>query len=255
MGTRWLIIIILALLAAGGCAGAGGGETLEGTTWILTSMDGQAPVAGSTITAGFGADGRVSGSSGCNSYGASYEVSGSSLTIGQATSTLMACDEALMQQESAYLAALASTTGYTISGDQLTLRDASGASRLVFAAQATDLPGTSWIVTGYNNGQGGVVSVLAGTEMTAAFGSDGVLTGSAGCNSYNASYTAGGDSITIGPAASTRMFCGEPEGVMDQETQYLAALTTAATYSVSGPRLELRTSDGALAASFQAARQ
>jgi hypothetical protein len=51
------------------------------------------------------------------------------------------------------------------------------------------------------------------------------------------------------------MFCGEPEGVMDQEAQYLAALPTAARYSVSGPRLELRTADGALAASFQAARQ
>jgi heat shock protein HslJ len=108
-------------------------------------------------------------------------------------------------------------------------------------------------VTGYNNGQAGVVSVIAGTEMTADFGSDGQLTGNAGCNTYNASYSTDGDSIHIGPIASTRMFCGAPDGVMDQETQYLAALGTASTYSINGTKLELRTADGALAADFQQA--
>ena len=49
------------------------------------------------------------------------------------------------------------------------------------------------------------------------------------------------------------MFCAEPEGVMDQEAQYLAALETAATYTISADRLELRTADGALAVSYVAA--
>jgi heat shock protein HslJ len=166
-----------------------------------------------------------------------------------------------MQQESDYLAALSATASYAIapsipegiSGDTLTIKDSSGASRLVFAAQSNELGGTSWIVTGYNNGQGGVVSVLLGTELTADFGGDGQLAGNAGCNTYNAAYTTDGDSITIAPAASTRMFCGEPEGVMDQETEYLMALSTAATYSITGSRLQLRTADGALAADFQQA--
>jgi len=37
---------------------------------------------------------------------------------------------------------------------------------------------------------------------------------------------------------------------MDQETQYLAALSTAATYRIDAGKLELRTADGAIAASF-----
>jgi len=243
-------VMVLAL-AMGACARVGGGKSLEGTSWTLTSMNGQPLVAGSTITAGFGADGRVAGSSGCNGYSASYETSGASLTISQANGTLMACEESLMKQESDYLAALAATASFMISGDTMALKDSSGATRLVFTAQANDLAGTSWVVTGYNNGQGAVVSVMIGTEMTAAFGADGALTGSAGCNSYNATYSTSGDSISIGPVAATRMFCGEPQGVMDQEAQYLAALGTASTSSMSGTKLELRTADGALAASFQ----
>ncbi len=41
---------------------------------------------------------------------------------------------------------------------------------------------------------------------------------------------------------------------MEQESQYLAALGTAATYRIEGERLELRTAEGALAADFVAAK-
>ncbi len=41
---------------------------------------------------------------------------------------------------------------------------------------------------------------------------------------------------------------------MEQESQYLAALGTAATYSMEADRLELRTAEGALAADFVAAK-
>jgi heat shock protein HslJ len=51
--------------------------------------------------------------------------------------------------------------------------------------------------------------------------------------------------------ASTRMTCSKPEGVMQQEQEYLNALPTAATYAIHGEQLELRTAEGALVASFQ----
>src|SRR3712207_8881650 len=41
----------------------------------------------------------------------------------------------------------------------------------------------------YNNGRGGVVSVLPEPPLTATFGEDGVVTGNAGCNLYRATYT------------------------------------------------------------------
>ena len=63
------------------------------------------------------------------------------------------------------------------------------------------------------------------------------------------SYTLDGQNITIQPAATTRKMC-PGEGVMEQETLFLTALTTAATWSISGNELELRTADGALVAHF-----
>ena len=40
------------------------------------------------------------------------------------------------------------------------------------------------------------------------------------------------------------MACPEPEGIMEQEQQYLAALETAATYKITGLDMEMRTSEG-----------
>ena len=42
-------------------------------------------------------------------------------------------------------------------------------------------------------------------------------------------------------------FCESPSGVMEQESEYLTALQSAATYRIDGNRLEMRTSSGALA--------
>jgi heat shock protein HslJ len=105
---------------------------------------------------------------------------------------------------------------------------------------------TPWKVTGYNNGRGGVTSVLLGTELTATFGADGRVTGSSGCNTYFVSYELDGQTLTIGQAGMTEMFCAEPEGIMDQEAEYLAALSRATTYTIVGDRLQLRDADGAL---------
>jgi heat shock protein HslJ len=162
----------------------------------------------------------------------------------------MACAQEIMDQESAYLRALGEVNTLTVAGDQLTLNDANKKGILVYKAQSQDLAGTSWEVISYNNGKQAVTSVLAGSTITAQFGEDGTLSGNSGCNTYNGSYTVTGNRIKIGPLASTRMACGEPAGVMEQEAQYLAALETTATYQIEGTTLELRTTDGALAADF-----
>jgi heat shock protein HslJ len=228
---------------------------LEGTSWILTALNGAAPLPDTTITASFEADGNLSGSDGCNRYGANYEVDGDKITITPGMSTMMACPDPVMEQAGEYMAALTLAISYQIQGDTLELLDAGGNALATFAPQPTSLPGTSWTVIGYNNGKGGVVSVIIGTELTAVFGGDGTLSGSAGCNNYTASYEADDDgNISIGPAATTRMMCSEPEGIMEQETEYLAALETAATYNIEGERLQLRTAEGSLAADFTVAK-
>jgi len=228
----------------------GGEDNLTGQGWNLTLLMDKELVPGSSITALFTSAGKVGGSSGCNQYSGTYIVSGNKLQISSPlASTMMACDQALMDQESAYLTALGGVKSFTISGDQLTLKDANNQSLLVFKAQSQDLAGTSWEVIGYNNGKQAVTSVLAGTTLTAEFGKDGSLTGNSGCNTYKGTYTVTGNQIKIGPLATTRMAC--PQEIMDQETLYLAALQSAATYRIEGTGMELRTKDGALAADFQ----
>ena len=53
----------------------------------------------------------------------------------QIVSTQMAGPADLMQQEAAYLAALPQTATYTIEGDELWLRDATGAALAHFVAR------------------------------------------------------------------------------------------------------------------------
>jgi uncharacterized lipoprotein YbaY len=144
---------------------------------------------------------------------------------------------------------------YFFEGDNLLLDLMADSGTMRFSPQTMELAGTSWTATGVNNGQGAVVTLLAGTEITANFGADGKLTGSAGCNNYSAAYQTAGNTLTIGPAAATRKLCSQPEGLMEQETRYLAALGAVATYQLRGNKLELRTADGALAATFVSSGQ
>ncbi len=219
---------------------------LDGTTWILTALDGEPALPGVDVTLTV-EGGTVTGTDGCNRYRGAVTVNGHGFRLapGMAT-TLMACTEPVMRQAGAFAAALHEATGYEVrDGGTLVLVDASGAARATFTAQNRDLTGTAWVVTAYNNGRQAVVSPLRDTEITAEFAS-GTLSGSAGCNRYHATWQADGNGITIGPVATTRRFCGEPEGVMEQEAQYLRALEAAVTLRLEGDRLELRTADGAL---------
>jgi heat shock protein HslJ len=239
----------LLILAACTSSSQGGVGDLTASGWNLSQLVDQPLVSGSSITAQFTSDGKVGGSAGCNQYSGAYKTSGDNIQISSPlASTMMACAQELMDQESAYLKALGEVQSFKIVGDTLTLNDAKDKSLLVFKAQSKDLAGTAWEVTGYNNGKQAVTSVLAGTTLTAEFGKDGNLSGNSGCNTYNGTYTVTGDQIKIGPLATTRMAC--PQEIMDQETQYLAALQTAATYQVEGTGMELRTQEGALAANF-----
>ena len=243
-------------------AGAMDTLQLEGPEWILSAylnQDGEMveALAGVFASANF-ADGQVNGNGSCNGYSGGYEVDGSSISIGPLASTEMFCGNppGVMEQETAFLSAMGSAVEYRIESDQLVLLDPGGEMLLVFdAGEPLELPGSLWNVLMYNNGQEAVVSVILSTKLTAYFGEDGQLTGNAGCNNYTASYEVDGDQIKIGPAATTRMACSEPDGIMEQEAAYLAALEMASSYQFEDQqRLILLDAEGRRVVDYQPVR-
>lgn len=249
-------VAMLALAACGGSGdttasettGAAAGGPLEGR-WELTHREdagGMTAIpAGVTVDAVF-ADGRLSGNAGVNSYSGTYRADdGGDLVIGPVASTQMAGPPAAMEVERAYLAALEAVRGYASDGEVLTMYAAGDRPLLAFAARAASVVG-SWEVTGFNNGRQAVVSPAAGSTLTARFAADGALTGDAGVNTYRADYTTTPpDGIAISAPATTRK--AGPQALMDQEAEFLAALESAATFSLRGDLLEMRDGSDAIA--------
>lgn len=248
-----LLLGALLLLAAGPLHAAPGDAGLAGSAWRLVALPGATLLPGVTVSLLLG-EGVASGSDGCNRYRLPYTVAEGVLHFsGRAIATQMACPPDVMRLASAYHDALERTDSGRIEADRLLLRDAGNGVVAEFERQDRRLHTTSWAVTGYNNGRGGVVSLLAGTELTLRLDEDGRLGGSAGCNRYTGSYHIDGDAIRIEPPASTRRLCASPDGIMDQEAAFLAALPRAGRWEVFDDRLELRDAGGAL--QVQATRQ
>jgi heat shock protein HslJ len=255
-----LVILIPGVSRAAAPQAAPPAAELEGAPWRLVSYAASGgrllPVLpGTEVTATF-QGGQVNGSAGCNQYNAGYQLAPAAglIRFTPAAATQRFCPDppGVMQQEAAYLQNLERVARYTLAGDDLTLRDAAGAVLLSYTPQPqAPLVGTDWVAESYNNGQEAVVSVVAGTEITARFAAGG-LAGSAGCNPYLAGYTAAGTALTITLPVSTRRACPDPPGVMQQEAAYLAALPTAARYRIEGDRLTLERDDGARVATYTA---
>lgn len=231
-------------------------SSLEGVTWSLDSYlnrDGKTVclLPYTEITARFDS-GIVSGHGGCNNYRGGYTIDGDKINVSALLSTLMFCDDNISTQESDYLMNLQKAAIFNISGNLLRMMDANGTVTLTYSVlQPLPLVGTNWSMLNYNNGRQAVVSALAGTEVTAIFNADGILNGTAGCNNYRSSYKVEDNKINIEPAATTRMTCSEPEGIMQQEKEFLAAMESAATYNIDRQQLWLRTENDSIAAIFE----
>jgi heat shock protein HslJ len=230
------------------------GTPLEGPFWLLESTinpqsETHTVLPRTQVTIVF-QDGKISGSDGCNQYFGTYSLEGSKLTITLEGSTMMACPELIMTQGEAFTAGLSSTAAYEIQAKTLTLKNAEGGTVMVLQASPQELVGTRWQAIAVNNGKQAVVSLIEGTEITAEFDAEGKLFGSAGCNQYNGPYDVEGQQIRIGPLATTRMACPQPEGVEAQEAAYLAALEKSTVYELVGTNLTLRDAQGATQVEF-----
>jgi heat shock protein HslJ len=231
-------------------------QELAGTSWSLSLLRGDGLLLISIITADFDQDGKVEGISGCNGYSANYETDGEKISISELESTGSTCRQRLMDQETSYLETLESIETYGVRGTTMEMLDNEGRAMLVYHTLAqTKLRGSSWTLTDYDDGSGAVVPVLPGTKTTANFGDDGLLSGSGGCNGYSASYDVANKLVNIEALVMTEMACLEPEGLMEQELQYLAALAETKSYVIVGDAMGLLDGDGAILTIFSSGKE
>ena len=231
---------------------------LENTPWRLDRYRDESgnmvPVLPETIIDAELANGRISGNAGCNHYFGSYST-GQDKQLTLATdigSTLMACPPPVSRQERHYLSLLPVIAAWQLQDGSLLLLDRDDQLVLRYlAVKPVTLEETNWQAGGINNGRGGVVSSKSTHRSTALF-ANGMVSGNAGCNHFKASYEIRGEpggqqKITIGPAMTTRKHCAQPDGIMEQEQQYLQALMTRAHFwKITSDRLELRDDKGSL---------
>lgn len=77
-----------------------------------------------------------------------------------------------------------------------------------------------------------------GVKQTITFDKKGRVFGDSGCNRFTGGYKVKGDRITIGPLASTMMFC---EGRMDAEAIFLNKLQAAVSFQATDAKLKIFT--------------
>jgi putative lipoprotein len=104
--------------------------SLVGSGWTVTEIDGRSVLDRARSTVTFDTGQRLSGNAACNRYFGTYELGEGTLRVKPAGSTRMACEPAVMDQETRFLAALEAVTTFRREGPDLLLLDAGGRVRV-----------------------------------------------------------------------------------------------------------------------------
>jgi heat shock protein HslJ len=199
-----------------------------------TEVTGHELVAGTTIELAFTSD-SLSARAGCNSMNGGYSITDGALEVSELASTMMACSDELMAQDTWLSAFVSSGPAVALDGDTLTLTGDD--ATLVFSViLPAELEGTTWTVTGIvANDAVSSLPMDAEASLTIAEGQAAIRSG---CNSGSASVEITDTTITFGPIALTKMACAD-EAVNRLETHVLAVLDGEVTYEIAGDSLSL----------------
>ena len=235
---------------------------LAGALWQLVSMgdvtNPQPPVQGrsfcGTVQPHTGCTiGVLTGTTGCNEYSSAFAASADVIKINPPVSTgNTSCAPGLSDQEPLYFLALNNATTYRITGNTLVIPYDGGKQALVFEGTQlksavrpplSSLNGSTWYLWYMNN-----TATLPGSSIYALFtinadGASGTMSGSAGCNSYVATF---GNNMGIQTSLNAHNTCNKPAGIMEQESTYMNMLSRGYGYWQTGDQLILNTGQGVL---------
>jgi len=233
--------------SAAGSGAAGAASDLTGKTLVAKEVTGTYTIVpGSTISITF-ENGSLAARAGCNNMFGQYTVSGNVLNAPQLASTMMACDEALMKQDTWLAAFLASSPTWTYSGGTLTLTNGTDTIALTEAPTgAAVLEDTGWKLVGLISQSGSTVSAIDPSVIAWLRFADGQVLVNAACNSGSGTAQITDTTITFGPIAMTLRACVGP--TEDVEQAMNAVLQGTTTYTVkddpSGTLLTIMAADG-----------
>ncbi|CAA9588524.1 MAG: hypothetical protein AVDCRST_MAG86-4132 [uncultured Truepera sp.] len=217
--------------------------SLNGTEWVLESLNGQLLLEDTNITLEFDG-GRYGGYSGCNFYGGEYRLDGTNLRFLSGPTTAIGCDRPILQQEERYARAFRYDTevGYRVSAGRLELLGADN-TRLVFVEHPQlpmnpdDLVGTKWRLRAVSG-----EAIPADALVTLNFSAAGIFNGVLGCIDYSGKYTAEGDDIWFGEHGHDYARCRDEEESDGVEAELTVSGVT--DYRLSSTELELLTFSG-----------
>lgn len=217
-------------------------EEIVGKKWYYSSNN--ISSEWSTIYIELSTDGTFSGFSGCNTFGGTYTHGNKKINFSEISSTEMYCED-FMNHEEAFLASLEEVTSYDARFGWLYLSARSdeyaGENSMSFftnTIHSSNLAG-GWklekIVT-----EGNEVESLnkdANIQLTG----EGKLSGKV-CNNLTGTFSISVDkeeNLKISNIASTKMFCAEPEGLMEQESTVTEILSGANKFEISNGTLKI----------------
>ncbi len=237
-----LALVTLSALTLAACGsdddnGSGTAPTtddLDGLTFGSTAVTGHELVADSTITLSF-QDDSVSANAGCNTMNGGYTITDGTLDVDAMATTMMACADDLMAQDTWLSEFLTSGPAVGLDGSTLTL---TGDDATITLAEVEDaeLTGTVWVVTGTVATEA-VSSVPADAEASITITDDTVAVNT-GCNTGSGGVEVGEDVLIFGPIATTRRAC--TDDLMQLEASVLAVLQGEVSYEIDGDSLSLR---------------
>ncbi len=254
--SRSLLLVVVSALLVGACSAGGATpgpsdppatrtepDNLAGRTFLSTAIDGRVLVPGSRVRLTFDV-GRIGASAGCNSMGGSVAIVDGRLIVGDLFTTEMACDPALMDQDS-WLAAFLDGASIALAGDTLSLAK-DGVTLTLLDREVADpdrpLLGTRWVVVGIVSGDA-VSSVPAGIVAAITL-ADGRVAVETGCNSGGGAVTVADTTLTFGPLTLTKMACAGDAWFM--ESAVTAVLSGDVRYAIEADTLTFDAGAGGL---------
>ncbi len=108
--------------------------TVFDTTWLAEDIGGKGVIDDAQTTLSIAEDGSVTGRGGCNGYFSQATIDGEKISFGKAGSTMMACPDAIMDQERRFHEALEKTVSFRFNEEgKLFLVDANGTDLVRFS--------------------------------------------------------------------------------------------------------------------------